>query len=285
MPRTIILNSTHYIEGSQNLYVYNLPQSVKFTNKSKIGVSSVSVYNSTFNVSARRLNNTVTLIWNANTSTSYTWTIPDGYYSASDLNSFLQSKMFENKLYCNTTGNTIVYFFEITQNAVRYAIQLTATPLPTSANATTLSYTIPAGATWSFPTANNTPQLTFNNIFGNLLGFDGQTYPNAVQATTQSILSTKTPNISPVDSYILTCNLINSRYSIPSNVLYTIPLTGGLGTLITNVPSNVIMNDIAPNIYNQIVIQFFDQLFNQLQMNDHDIVITLVIDDSLEELR
>ena len=42
------------------------------------------------------------------------------------------------------------------------------------------------------------------------------------------------------------------------------------------------MNDIAPNIYSNIVIQFYDQLFNKLDMRDIEIVISIVIDDSGE---
>ena len=271
------------MEGSVNTYSYTLPQSVKFTTKSKVGVASLSLYNSTFNITAARGNNTVTFIWNAATPVSQTFTIPDGYYSASDLNYYLQSKMYENKYYVTTnSGTNVIYFYEIVQNAVRYGIQLNSYYLPTSVAATTLGYAQPSGATWSYPLANQTPQLTFNTAFGNLIGLSAQTYPSSIQSTNQSIVSTKTPNISPVDSYTITSNLINSKYSIPSNVLFSLPLSGSIGTLITHSSGEIVYSDIAPNVYNNIVIQFYDQLFNKLDLRDKEIVLTLAIEDSGE---
>jgi len=281
MVKLIVVNSSNYVENSMNTYIYRLPQSTKFTNKSKVGVATISLYNSTFNISAARGNNTLTFVWQSATPVTLNLTIEDGYYSASDLNFYLQSKMYENKMYVNS-GTNVIYFFEIVQNAVRYGIQLNSYYLPTSAQATTLGYTQPSGATWAYPATNRTPQLTFNDTFGNLIGFTGQTWPSTVQTTNQSIVSTKTPNISPVDSYILTCNLINSKYSIPSNVLFSLPLTGSIGTLISQSHPEIIYSDIAPNVYSNIVIQFYDQLFNRLDIRDKEIVLTLAIDDSEE---
>ena len=283
MVKLICITNSSYVIGSNNLFIYSFPQSVKFTNKSKLGLVSIAVYNSTFNVSASRGNNTLTFIFNAQTPVSYTWTIPDGYYSASDLNAWLQSQMYANNLYCSANnGSNVVYFFEIVQNSVRYSLQLNSYYIPTSANATTLGYTQPSRSTWSYPASNQTPQLTFNDAFGSLIGMTAQTYPASIQATNQSKISTQSPIISPVNSYVLTCNMINSRYSIPSNVLFSLPLNGSLGQLISYVAPSVVYSDIAPNVYTNIVIQFYDQLFNRLMMNDTEVVITLAIDDSQE---
>ena len=93
MVKLICITNSSYVTGKNNLFIYSLPQSVKFTNKSKLGLISIAVYNSTFNVSASRGNNTLTFIFNAQTPVTYTWTIPDGYYSASALNAWLQSQI------------------------------------------------------------------------------------------------------------------------------------------------------------------------------------------------
>ena len=55
--KLIVINSSNYVPKSGNKYVYSLPSSVKLTTKSKIGVSAISVYNSTFNITAARANN------------------------------------------------------------------------------------------------------------------------------------------------------------------------------------------------------------------------------------
>ena len=136
--------------------------------------------------------------------------------------------------------------------------------------------------TWAYPATNKTPQLTFGTAFGSLIGMSAQTYPATIQSTNQSQISTITPIISPVNSYILTCNLINSKYSIPSNVFFSLPLNGSLGQLISYVAPSVVYSDIAPNTYSTIVIQMYDQNFNKLELKDNEIVLTLAIDDSQE---
>jgi len=75
----------------------------------------------------------------------------------------------------------------------------------------------------------------------------------------------------------MTCSLLNSPYSLPHNVFYTVPLSVGLSNIIVVSPSQFIWNEIAPNIYNQIVITFYDQLFNRITLMDTQITITLAI--------
>ena len=76
--------------------------------------------------------------------------------------------------------------------------------------------------------------------------------------------------------------MVNSKYSIPSNYFFALPLSGQLGSLINYNSSSVVYNDISPNHYSNIVIQFYDQLFNKLELKDKEIVLTIAIDDSLE---
>jgi hypothetical protein len=282
--RTLVINSSNYVANSGNTYTYQLPSSWKVADGDQIGVASISIYNNTFNVTSSRGNNVLTIYWNANTQTTYTLTIPDGYYSAIDLNYQIQQFCILNNLYVTNSSGNYVYFIEIQQNSVRYALQLNTYYLPTSANATTLGYTKPSGATWSFPTSNSCPQIKISKGFGALLGLLENTYPlSASTATNQQFLSTTTPVISPIDSYILTCNLINSPYSIPSNVFFTIPLNGSLGTLITVNPSQIVFNNIAPNVYNTITVQLYDQLFNALTLNDKEMTLTLAILEAKEK--
>lgn len=276
--RTIILNSSNYVSGTYNTYTYTLPVDTKFNDGDTVGVASIAIYNSTFNITSARGNNTIQIIWNANSTTTYTLTIPDGYYSVSDLNYYIQSYCITNNLYMTSnSGANNIYFVELLTNAPRYSVQLNCFPLPTSAQATTLGYSLPSGATWSLPSSASTPQVVVSSSFNNLIGFSTGTYPSSVQTTTQTFLSTSVPIISPIDSYILTCNLINSPLSSPNNVLFSLPLTVGLGSLVTLSPAQIVFNDIAPNIYSKITVTFYDQLFNSLKLNDYELVLTLAI--------
>ena len=75
----------------------------------------------------------------------------------------------------------------------------------------------------------------------------------------------------------MTCNLLNSKYSIPNTTFFSLPLSGSLGTLITSNVSSIVYNMINPQSYNEIVITFFDQYFNALVLHDFDCTITLAI--------
>ena len=277
--RTIILNSSNYVAGSGNQFSIAFPgNGVKFNSGDRIGVASLAIYNSVFNVQASRGNNKITIIWNAATPVSYTFTMPDGFYSANDMNAFIQQQCIINNLYMTTNnGSTYVYFVEIATNAVRYAISLNVYALPTTAQAATLGYSLPSNAGWTFPASAQTPQVTINTVFGALIGQQAGTYPSAISSTSVQTISTVTPIISPVDSYILCCNLINSRLTNPTDLLYSVPITVPLGQLITINPSQFLFNDIDANTYSNITISFYDQLFNKLQINDRDVVIQLAI--------
>jgi hypothetical protein len=278
--RTIIINSSNLVSGSTNTYQYNFPTSVQFKDGAEVGVSQISMYNSSFNVSSSRSNNTITLIWNAATPTTYTFTLPDGYYSVTDLNSFLQQQCILNKLYVTSSTGNYVYFAEFQTNAVRYAVSTNLYPIPTAAQATTLGYTIPSGATWTFPAAAACPQFTITTGFGALIGLSAGNYPSSATSTTAvQQISNITPNINPVNSYVLTCNLVNSNVSIPPTILFSIPINAGIGEQLNFNPSQIVFNRIAPNVYSFIRIQVLDQLLNPTPLNDTNLVLILAIDD------
>ena len=122
--RTIIINSSNYVSGTFNTFTYTLPISTKFNDGDTCGIASIAIYNSTFNITSARGNNTIQIIWNAPnpvTSVTYTLTFPDGYYSVSDINYFIQSfcigKLLNNALlssqdiylhFSSTTSKSIV---------------------------------------------------------------------------------------------------------------------------------------------------------------------------------
>jgi hypothetical protein len=277
MGKTIVINSSNYVQNSGNKYVYNFPQTSYFSAGSGIGVSNISIYNSIQNITQKRVNNVVTLNW---LGTDYTFTFPDGYYSVSDINFFLQQQCILNGLYVTAnSGADNVYFFELVVNSIRYATSLNFYAIPTDAQATSLGYTKPANATWTYPVSPQTPSLSFGQPFGNLIGFTFGTYPPTVQSTNIQYLSTSTPVISPVDSLILTCNLINSKYSVPNNILFTVPITTALGTIIQVPISSIVFNDILPQNFSSLEITIFDQLFNPVVLLDKELTLTLVIQE------
>jgi hypothetical protein len=280
MPKQLIINSANF-NINNNKFVYKFPVRQRFKKGDKVGLSSISIYNSFFNISSVYNNNYYTFTFPSATPIDITFTIPNGYYSISDLNYYFQQQCILNGLYCTSSSNSSsnIYFMEFTTNAVRYAGQINLYALPTASQATTMGYAIPSNASWSFPSIANTPSININIDFGLLLGFSNGIYPLIPSSTNIQFVSNICPNLSVVNSLIMTCNLIdNSGISIPSTIFDSIPLTVGFGSLINSNSSQIIYSDIASNDYDNIEIQFYDQNLNLLTILDSDVLITLSLE-------
>ena len=275
MGKTIVINSSNYVIGSKNRFEYRLPQTSYFPAGSGIGVSNIAIYNSIQNINEKRGNNVVTLNW---LGTDYIFIIPNGYYSVSDLNFYLQNQCILNGLYVTSGTDNNVYFIELVINSIRYSTSLNLYVIPTDAQATSSKYTKPLNATWSYPESPQTPSFTFGQQFGNLIGQTFGTYGKN-QYTNIQYLSTQTPVISPVDSLILTCNLINSKYTVQSNILFTVPISSALGSLIQVNISSIVFNEILLQNFSSISITIFDQLFNPVELQDTEMTLTLIIEE------
>ena len=277
MGKTIVINSSNYLQNSGNKYVYKFPQTSYFSTGSGIGVSNIAIYNSIQNITEKRGNNKITLNW---LGTDYIFTFPNGYYSVSDMNFFIQQQCILNNLYVTANdGADNVYFVELVINSIRYSTSLNLYAIPTEQQATNLGYVKPVAATWVYPASPECPSLSFNQQFGNLVGFTFGKFPQDLQSSNIQYLSTQTPVISPVDSLILTCNLVNSKYSIPSNVFFTVPISSSLGSLINVNISSIVYNDILPQNFSNLEITIYDQLFNPVELLDKELTITLVIEE------
>jgi hypothetical protein len=282
MPRTLVINSSNYLAGSGNRFIYRFPNTVKFDVGSAIAVANISMYNSIQNITIKRGNNVLTFNF---LGVDYTFNIPEGYYSISDLNFYLQQQFIIRGLYMTANkGSDNVYFVELVVNSIRYATSLNFYVIPTESEATAKGYVKPTNATWTFPLVAQTPSLSFNQSFGNLIGFTFGTYPLAnPQPTNIQILSTETPVISPTDSLILTCNLVNSKYSIPNDVFFTLPLSSSVGSLIAFNNSTLVYNSISPQMYSTLEITFYDQLFQPVFLLDRELTLQLSISDAGEQ--
>ena len=271
----IIINTTHFQGG--NRYSFKFPNGISLKD-AKISLYSLSMYNSTYNITSQLQNNTFSIDW---LGTVYNFIIPDGYYSIPDLNFYFQQQMLLNSLYVtiNNSGQN-VFFIELLVNTVRYKAQLNSYYIPTTANATTLGYTKPSGASWSYPGTNTTPRVTLSAGLKVLMGFSDTTfvYPVSTQATNYVKISDLYPVLSPIFNYIMTCNLCESKFNNVPNILCQIPINAGFGDLISLNNSQAQLIQINDGNYGEIVIQLWDQNYNVLQMQDPELILTLLID-------
>ena len=276
MPRDIIsINTTHYV--GNNMYRLKLPKAVQFKKGDKLSLYSFSMYNSFYNISASQYGNTqITFQWFD--GTIYNWTIPDGYYSLSDLNLWLQQQFIINKLYCvNSNNSQNIYFVQFQTNSVLYKAQIDVYFMPSSANATLYGYQKPSGATWNFPASNLMNKITINSNLKSYFGFSTQTtFGEITPAQNMNYLSDITPTISPVFSIYIGCNLIVSEFNQIANLFSQFPISAAYGNLIkieSTIDSQI---SIKEGIYSDIIITLWDQENNPLQFQDNDLTLFLI---------
>jgi len=276
MGKTIILTTANIEENSNNTkLVYNFPSGGYSFKNDMIAVLSIYQYFSIFNITSSYGNNSFSYVWFD--GVEYTITIPDGYYEISDLNSYFQSIMIANTHYMTNSAGQFIYFLEFLVNTSRYAVQINSYPLDTDIQ-TTNGYIPPTGATWSVPATSTLSQFNINTTgFGEVLGYEIGSYPDTqVGSSTLSFLSSKAPQITPYSSILVSCNLVNNRAVIPSNILtsYT-PLGTSIGSLFTFEPNYLQFADVEDGQYTQLVLEFRDQLSRSIVIRDPNMLITL----------
>lgn len=278
MPRDLItLNSTNYRGG--NTYSMRFPSAVRFKKGSTVSLYSFSMYNSTFNISESQYQNSkIQFKWFD--GTIYTFTIPDGYYSVNDLNIWLQSQFILNNLYCtNSAGSSFIYFAQFQTNAIRYKNEIDIYYVPSASNASSFGYVKPASATWSFPVVNTLVQLTINQNLKQYFGMKTRTiFGNETTVQNYQYLSDGTPIISPVFSYIITANILGSSFNQVPTVMAQFPISASFGNLI-NVQSTMDSKiTIKEGLYNELIVQLWDQDFKPLVFQDPEMTLFLIIE-------
>jgi hypothetical protein len=276
MGKTIILTTANIEENSNNTkLVYNFPSGGYSFKNDMIALQSVYQYFSIFNITSDYGNNSFSYTWFD--EIEYSITIPDGYYEISDLNSYFQSIMIANTHYMTNSAGQFIYFLEFIVNTSRYAVQINSYPLDTTIQ-TTNGYILPTGATWSVPATSTLSQFNVNtSAFGEVLGYEIGSYPDTqVGSSTSSFLSSKAPQITPYSSILVSCNLVNNRAVIPSNILssYT-PLGTSIGSLFTFEPNYLQFADVEDGQYTQLVLEFRDQLSRSIIIRDPNMLISL----------
>ena len=280
--RTLILNSSNVVpNGFNDTYEFKFPQGAITFKDDQIAVEAINIYFSWFNITSSTTgsqynNNTFSFVWyDALGSTTYTVVLPDGYYEVSDLNAYIQFFCVSNGLYLIDAAGNYVYYLELVVNPTYYAVQFNSYPIPT---ALPLGWSNPGGIT--FPAVATTPQLIVpsNNNFGKVIGYNPGTYPAVVQNFTYSALSAFAPQVSPINSLIMTCSLLNNNYAVPNTLIYAFsPVGTKFGELISIQAQQFAFCDIYDGSYNFLRIQFFDQNLNRIYINDPNVVILLVI--------
>jgi hypothetical protein len=268
---------------NNSVYTFAFQTGYTIKEGATLSVSSIIVPYSWFNITSVYGNNKFTYTWVGASPVTYTVTIPDGFYSTADLNTYLQSVMITNGNYLLDSNGNYVYYIEFLTNQSAYAIQLLTYVVPLTLPT---GYTNPGSMVFSSGTAYTpyitVPSSTTTNSFSSLIGFPaGQYPPTATQSTNYSYNGTLVPNTTPINSVIVKCNLVANNSKNPSDILdsFTFQNTafGSNGVYMPTFPSRVALK---AGTYNQLIITFVDQNFNTIYAKDPNTLITLLIENN-----
>ena len=283
MSFTLVLNSSNVSNTSTNTtFKYDFVQGGFTSDNCEMCVSSVSIPYSWNNVSTYYNNKTFSLIFpTAATTVTYSFVLPDGFYTVNDINYFIQQTCISNGAYLIDSALNNVYFTNIAYNATYYSIQVLLFSVPTTIG----TYTRPATGLYSttgtgLPTTAYTPQLIIptSGSIGTITGFASGTFPAAQTVTSQSLLSTLTPIGTTVNSLVMQCSLVSNRVTVPSDILDSMPITNtAFGTNIVYDPSFEKFVIIANGTYSGFTVTFRDQNLNDIYAKDPNTSITLMI--------
>lgn len=240
----------------------------------KIGLKKLNLYYSWPNI---RSATTTSISWRIGaTYTPFAWTLPalTNYESISVLNQALQSFCIANGLYLIDSSGNNVFYLELKANPTTYKIDLLLFEIPSS---------LPSGWTQpsnfvGYPTATVTARFTIpaGSELGAIIGFAPGTYDGTGSDAVFS--STIVPQLSPVSSIFITCNVCKNDVPLNGSTVLTGFTTRGTpyGAMIEVIPNEITFYEIDTNT-NDLVVQLLDQNYNGLYVQEAQMVVHLEV--------
>jgi len=278
MSYNLVINGSNVVNALKNAYRYDfINGTFEISEGSEIMITSLQIPYSWFNITARNNNNIFRFYWPtaASTYNQFTITLPDGFYTTTSLNAYIQQFCVTNGFYLieNSTQN-YVYYINVLFNPTYYANQIILRPVPIS---------IPAGFTapsnWAgYPTVSRTPyvEILSTNHFDKFIGFTPGNYGiNSTVAYSGN--SNQTPVGSTVNSLVIRCSLVNNNVSSQTDVVDAFAINGDFGRNLNF--NNNIEKWIKLNAgrYSSFTVSIVDQNMNDIQILDSNILINFIV--------
>ena len=280
--RLIQLTQANIVPNTNNSqFLYRFPTSAKLHHRQKLALSSITMTYSTYNITTANGNNVFSYRWID--GLVYPVTIPNGYYTYDQINSYLQFVFIANGHYLIAPSGENVYFMVITPNVTTFTLEVVVFPMSSTLYPTTgaTPYVIPTGTApvWTPPVTAIVPQFIVpaTNI-QNIFGYAAGSYPTSQSFTsTQAFQSTSVPQISPLTSFTFQCSLANNLYSVPNSLFYSFSPTVLFGSKIILEPKFPIAVPLLEGTYSSFTLQICDQNYIPLSIIDPNIVILIGI--------
>jgi hypothetical protein len=247
-------------------------------------ISNITLPYSFYNVSSYYNNKTFSLIFpTAATTITYAITLPDGFYTITDINSYIQQQCVANGAYLLDSSGNYVYFVKMVYDSTYYAVQFLYYLVPTLAGIGT--YTRPSSGLYStggtgLPTTTKAPQLVLASTgsIRSIMGFASGTFPSSPATASDDVLSTLTPIGSTVNSILMQFSLIYNGCTNPTDILDSMPINDvSFGSNITYQPSFERYVSVSDGTFNTFTFSFRDQNLNDIYAKDPNVSITLII--------
>ena len=274
MAFALVLNSSNVISGSSNTrYQYNFIGGGFKAQDMEICISQASIPYAWYNISSNYGNNSFSLILpTGGTTQTIAVTLPDGFYSVTDIQNYIQQVLITNLFYLIDGAGNYVFPFLLTYSSVYYKIQLICSTIPSTLPS---GWTQPAGAP-ALPTATTGVQFVVGTI-GSVIGYVAGTYPAVATSASQNFLSTLTPVGSTVNSLVFRCSLVDNNITMPSDIMDGCSINTAFGTNIIYEPSFQKFVKVKNGTYSSIILTIVDQNLNQIYSVDPNIAMTLMI--------
>ena len=279
----LTLNSTNVSNTNTNTsFKYNFINGGFTCKDYEMCVSSVTLPYSFYNVSSYYANKTLTIMFpTGSTTVSYDITLPDGFYTVTDINSYIQQVCIDNGAYLIDSSGNYGYFVQLVYNTAYYSVQLLTFLVPNAIG----TYTRPSSGIYSsggtgLPTTSITPVFIFakTGSIRSIIGFAEGNYPPSTQTASWNTSSTLTPVGSTVNSIIMQCSLISNACTTPSDILDSMPINDtSFGSNIIYQPSFERYVRVSDGTFNNFTFSFRDQSLNEIYAKDPNVSITLII--------
>lgn len=272
----ILIGQGNYIGNST--FRYNFPNGSISLKNSEIGLESISIPYSWFNITTAFNNRSIGSLAVPSGTVGFIFyqvVLDQGFYTLGSINFWLQNWMIQQGLYLvdSTTGNYI-YFYEIVTNSTFYKTQINLYPFVTAAEAAANGWTDQSGS-YPFATTSGRRGMIIigdSTNFGALIGFSPQTVDDS------STLGDLIPQLSPVTQIIVqTINLDNKYSTVPSNLHAFTIVNTEFGSMIQVEPPTITYVDVTDCSVSFIDIKLVDQNYNPLQFLDNSALIKIII--------
>lgn len=278
MVKSVIINSSNLLDTYyHNTFRYTFPQgSIILQDGDQVGLASISVPYSWYNISTYYDNRTYRIYWfdslhpYGDFSQYLDIQMDEGHYTICCLNKYLQQVLIQQGWYL-IDGQNYVFYAEFIWNPSASLVQLVCYPIPSVIGS--LSY--PVGSTWTVPLQDTCPviEILSNNNFQYAIGFEPGFYPDSYQSNIYTVLATNVDKLEPVNSIIVTCSILNNKYAIPPTLFFSAAIDTPFGSQVIMTPGEVSYIDVQASNYAYFDISLLDEYNRPINVRDTDITI------------